>query len=822
MNSTLYGMYFGAAAALSLTVTAPTNAQDAAATQQIAQPSRTGPPDLGEIIVTARRVEESLQDVPISITVFTQQTLTERNIVNAQDLAAITPSLSSDNSWGDENSSFAIRGFTQQNGTQPTVGVYFADVVAPRGASNNLPIGDGAGPGSFFDLQNVQVLNGPQGTLFGRNTTGGAVLLVPQKPTAKQEGYAEISYGNYDMKRIQVVENLPISDIARFRIGVDRMDRDGYLNNDTGIGSTRFDGIDYLAVRASLVVDLSPDLENYQIFSYTHSATTGTDQKLVACDATNPFFGALACPALARQQGTGFDTVQSTVPNPFTRLTQFQLINTTTWHANDLFTVKNIVSYAELKEAENDMLFGTDFNLADLSPVVSGIIHVPVTLPSIPIDFAEVNAIPGGETAHQSTMTDELQVQARSRDGRFVGQGGVYVEESDPLSLTGSQSPIFINCSNLANLQCTDASIIGLGSVNYTTNENYFHDLGVYGQGTYSLTDQLKLTGGARYTMDSASASGQLISYQFPTPNTPVAVCSITSSTDNDCRVHYDERSHAPTWLVDLEYKPLDDILGYLKYSRGYRAGGISLQAPTGYNTFKPEKVDTYEAGLKTSFNGAVSGTFNITGFYNNFSDQQLSLNLLSLVGGAPASSIFNAGKSRIYGADIGASINPFAGFSLYADYTYLNTMLQSVTSFPALPGSSYSIFGYAKAGDELTLAPKNKYSITASYALPLAENIGRISLSVNFVHTDKQLANYIDGNFPAFYGLSYLAARNLLNADLGWKGIGGSHVDLSFFGTNLTNQQYYTAVGGIAPDGFDTVQLSQPRMFGGRIRYSF
>src|SRR5689334_13247585 len=115
---------------------------------------------LDEVIVTARRMEERLQDVPISITVLNEQAIQNHNIVNASDLAAYVPSLSTNTNFGSENSSYAIRGFVQDIGTAPSVGVYFADVVAPRGASNGLPAGDGAGPGSFFDLQNVQVLKG--------------------------------------------------------------------------------------------------------------------------------------------------------------------------------------------------------------------------------------------------------------------------------------------------------------------------------------------------------------------------------------------------------------------------------------------------------------------------------------------------------------------------------------------------------------------------------------------------------------------------------------------------------------------------------------
>src|SRR6201999_3289965 len=117
--------------------------------------------------------------------------------------------------------------------------------------------GNGAGPGSFFDLENVQVLKGPQGTLFGRNTTGGAILLVPQKPTSVLEGYVEGSYGNYNMNRIQAVANIPFSEIARFRIGVDHESREGYLDNTSGIGPNRFNDIDYTALRASLVVDVT-------------------------------------------------------------------------------------------------------------------------------------------------------------------------------------------------------------------------------------------------------------------------------------------------------------------------------------------------------------------------------------------------------------------------------------------------------------------------------------------------------------------------------------------------------------------------------------
>src|SRR5262249_33091653 len=133
-----------------------------------------------------------------------------------------------------------------------------------------------------FDLQNVQVLKGPQGTLFGRNTTGGAVLLVPQKPTSEFGGYAEGSFGNFGMKRGQGVVNFPVNDNLRIRLGVDHHSRDGDLINTTGVGPRDFADINYTAVRASIVADLTPDLENYTIASYTNSDRNGDVQKTIA------------------------------------------------------------------------------------------------------------------------------------------------------------------------------------------------------------------------------------------------------------------------------------------------------------------------------------------------------------------------------------------------------------------------------------------------------------------------------------------------------------------------------------------------------------
>ena len=822
MNRRLLRRLGVATTALALGQAAPVLAQTAAPRATPSTPQETAPTQ--DIVVTARRIDERLRDVPISITVFNQSTLQDRNIVNAQDLATITPSLSSNANFGSENSAFAIRGFVQDIGTQPSVGVFFADVVAPRGAANNFPVGDGAGPGSVFDLPNVQVLKGPQGTLFGRNTTGGDILLVPVKPTGRFEGYAEASYGNYDMREFQAVVNLPVSDTVRFRVGVDRNIRDGYMHNTTGIGASNLDNVDYTAVRASLVIDITPNLENYTIFSWVSSNTNGTAQKLIACDPTQALGLGLACPALARNAGQGFYDTQSTLANPYSHTNKGQFINTTTWRANDNLIVKNIFSYAQLEESIQMMEFGVDFHLSDLNNAFFG--GAPL-LPNVRIPFATVSSIDGGDTAHESTLTEELQVQYRSDDGRFTGQTGVYFEESDPLSTVGSQGPLFLNCTNSATMQCTDytAPYFGaaaLGGYSYSSNRTFFHDAAAYAQATYAITDRLKITGGVRYTSDVTTVAGQQISYKFYQPNTPTQSCTLPQSDPSTCAASYREASSAPTGMVDLEYKPNNDVLGYIKYSRGYRGGGVSFQAPTGYNTFAPEQVNTYEAGVKTSFHGPLRGSFDVTGFYNDFSNQQLQFGLAS-TSVSPASAIFNAGQSRIYGAEVEASLIPIHNLVLSLSYTYLNTDIVKIAK-PTIPADSpYTLQPPANPGDPLVLSPANKASLTAAYTLPLNSRYGKLSFSVNGVYTDKQLANYVDRLSPYAQPYAWLKATTLMNLSINWKNVWSAPVDLSVFGTNVTNLKYYAIVPGLITSvGFETGEVAPPAMYGVRLRYHF
>jgi iron complex outermembrane receptor protein len=843
MNRALTKFVFAATTALTLTT--PAMAQEAQGAA-----SNTS----GDIIVTARRTEERLQDVPISMTVFNQEQIANRNIVDGTDLARFTPSLQANSRFGPETAMFAIRGFTQENFTSPSVGTYFADVIGPR-ANGGTPGGNGAGVGQLFDLQNVQVLKGPQGTLFGRNTTGGAVLIVPQRPTDEFGGYIEGQYGNYDMYRMQGVLNVPLADTFKARIGFDRMKRDGYLRNRSDIGPDRMADTDYWAFRASILAELTPDLENYTIGRYSESKTKGLYATLIAANAagcrdgvdpvaypspaagsTGAFLAPLACAGtLARAEANdyGFWDVENGNPTPFLKIKQWGLINTTTWNASDTITLKNIASYQQFSQSQS-LYIGNDNYVA---PAAWG------QFAGQTFTWVGLNPAANLHNVEQQTFTEELQLQGRSADGRLDYVVGGYYEKASPLSpFQGSYSPITytipsipalvsLHCTDVANLQCSTINSLGApvprvnGLLQNSLTRYWYENIGFFAQGTYDITEQFAVTGGLRYTIDKTKAQGGTRQLFFFAPNQYSAVCAannlIPATSGEDCvnaipTSTAKQKSEKPTWLINLDYKPTDDILLYGKYARGYRQGNINASntIPQGWG---PEKVDSYEIGAKFSFRGELSGYFNAAAFYNDFSDQQLAASLIPALGStaSPAQAIVNAGKSRITGLEIDSVFN-YSLFNLAIGYTYLDTKLKSFTPvnfdgyLPATPNSD--------VGGPLPLSPKHKLTITPSVDIPVDESLGRITLGGTYLYTSSQVTSASAvtpfGTVPSF---------EIVNLNLNWNSIGGSPVDLALFASNIFNEKYYTFIGGgWQSTGVEYGTVGQPKMYGARLRFRF
>lgn len=769
-----------------------------------------------EIIVTARRTEEVIQNVPISMTVFNQEMLSERNVTNGADLVAYTPSLNVNQRFGSDQATFAIRGFTQEFRTTASVAVYFADVVAPRGGGS-ITAGDGAGPGAFFDLQNVQVLKGPQGTLFGRNTTGGAIQLVPQEPTNNLEGYLEQSVGNYSMRRTQGVLNIPITDRVRARFGVDTQKRDGYIDNVSGIGPSHFNDVDYIGGRASLIVDVTDSIQNYTIFSSTNSENNGTIQGLFACDPAAPL--AMLCePTLASQQGDFYSVASGDMSDPVSRLKQWQLINTTTWDVNDDLTIKNVLSYAKLEQTMRSSIFGTNFRL----PAALGAINP--ALAGAHLSFYPAGQLPGIPTNSQTSFVEELQASGSALESRLTWQGGLYFENSKPDGWSGTGGPGFLACAQAplgdpAAWQCADPT--GSGSVSSMLGKIEYTNTAAYAQTTYEISDEFRVTTGLRYTVDKTDGTNEQVLYSgfpafaFGAPTS--RDCGIGTAVAPDCSQHLSQKSEAPTWLIDFDYLPTPDHMYYAKYARGYRQGALNMFGAEGLQTFEPEKVDSYEVGSKWSFHAPLAGTLNIAAFYNDLSDQQLQVGVSSSQNlASPTTAIVNAGASTIQGIEVESTLQLYEGLMFSLSYAYLDTKLDTISPVSLPTGGRYdTLIPAAVEGGRLTFSPRNTVTTALNYRLPVSVDIGEISVGGSYTYIDEQLSTV------GTYGL--MPSRNLVNLNASWKGIAGSNFDASVFATNVTDEEYPVNITGLYDSsGMDFRVTGEPKMVGARLKYNF
>jgi len=338
------------------------------------------------------------------------------------------------------------------------------------------------------------------------------------------------------------------------------------------------------------------------------------------------------------------------------------------------------------------------------------------------------------------------------------------------------------------------------------------------------------MTLGGRYTFDKINGFNESTRI---TPDGTTQTCNDTYRfrsesggalvvTDpSECHFEVSTSSKKPTWLVDLDYTPIDDLLLYAKYARGYRQGGLNFTA-IGLEDWDPEKVDAYELGLKTSLPGGMRGFFNVSAFYNDFQDQQVVSATVSKPGiGAQAggNAVLNAGKSVIQGIEVDASVILATYLRLDLGYTFLDTELKELNVPTLPPESPYSaIIPVANLGEPLNLSPKHRTNVGLTLTLPLDPQLGDVDFGAIWVHTSSQIAN---GSVPEDIGV--IPSTDLLNLNFNWKSIMMTGFDASLFVTNATDEDIPVSTGGgFTSGGIGDIMLAAPRMYGARLRYNF
>ncbi len=590
---------------------------------------------LAEIVVTAQKREQNLQDVPVAVTALTGAQLSDAGAVEPLSLAELTPNLTAKNAVGNTAPIFALRGIGLNdfatNGTQP-VGVYLDEVYLANNSQLSFQL---------MDMDRVEVLKGPQGTLYGRNTTAGAISFITHKPTDQFDSSVSVTAGEWDLFRAEGYVNGPISDTlsARFSFSAERQFKGYFVNDATGDswGQSR-----RAAWRGQLLWNLG---DTHVLVNY-HGGIDKSDDwyyKWIAEAVPGQTPVSTADEALAAQQNPNiYHGTHTFSPQPFIN----NLANGITVNADRDYGFATLKSVTGLEDLE--------YNRSE--------------------DYGSIPVPDGWNTyaGHLLEYSEELRLTSQGNAawswivGAFFGhdrlrENDLYNELNNPVYYTYLFGENYVQTTNSAAL--------------FTHND-------------IRLTDAMRLTLGLRYTDErkhyvggTTPMGGDHDSNVF-FPNGTVCVTSCVVDTT----LHYRE----PTGKVGLDYR-IGDVLLYASASRGYKSGGVTGFYVTDVGAkapYKPEFINAYETGFKSSWAG---NTLRLNGalFYYDYKDLQA----FGVVGNEFR--IFNITKSRVEGAELEASWLPFKGFEWNLGLGLLNTkVLESDIQTISPSGAPVGIVG--------------------------------------------------------------------------------------------------------------------------------
>ncbi|MFM5885394.1 MAG: TonB-dependent receptor [Novosphingobium sp.] len=724
---------------------------------------------LGEIVVTARRRAENLQDVPLAVTAYTQEALTQKGITDRTSLADNTPSLFTINGgYPREFAFFALRGQGPAFGSTPGVVNYFAEVPNAVGVDGRV--------GTYYDLASVQVLAGPQGTLFGKNATGGNILFEPAKPTSKLEGYARLEYGNYNDRRAEGALNLPIvPDRVMLRVAGEIGRRDGYTTDVGPLFTGKdYDNLRYESARVSLTLRPVDGFENTTIARYYHSNTNGGGTVLSAfnlasaADLTSIGFGIV--PVLAFYPGMATAVAEQNARGPrrvaydldqFSQTEYWQVINQTSIDLTSKLKLRNIVSYSQFRNH-----YGYDYDAT-----------------VFPLAGQSSRAFP---TNAPNYFTEELQLQGTALDDAVTFSLGGYLDRQtwkDPAGIEqfwtfpfGTLSP---PVSALFTQTNRSEAVFGQATV----------DLGKLSPGLTGLS----LTGGLRYTWEHSFVS-----------QTIIAPPAVSGTAD----------SKYPSYTVTLDYDVTPGVHAYVTARDAYKSGGVNGPVPAGSNfrTFPPERLSDIELGLKSQFSvGTMKVRANLAAYRGSYNNIQRTTTESVDVGGSTAllNVTRSAAKGRIQGLEFNGAVVLVPGLTVTGSYSYIDAKYTRIDD-----ASANAIL----AGAPFPFTPKHKFSLGASYETALGK-AGDLALSVNYTRQSSVSTAQTNASF-----YRYLPGYGLLNANFDLRNVGGSPIDLGLFATNLTNATNSVGVADFyaAPPGTVGLTYNEPRMYGVRVSYRF
>ncbi len=728
-----------------------------------------------EVVVTARRKDENIQSVPISVSVVSSEVMENFRFEDLDNLQSLEPSFSVSASSGRTNAPvYSLRGIRPTEaiyGQDPTVAIYLADVVQSPAQGSNL---------GFYDLENIQVLKGPQGTLFGRNTIGGAILLTPRKPGEEFAGEIMVGAGTYDLFETQFGVDLPLADNLQMRLAGRTIDGGDYQTNVAPGASygQELGGQKTRALRATAVGQFATDISNTLMLTYDDKRTNGRGTTIQAVNPDHPRAGILPgfAEAVDRARSRSLKDIESDLAQK-DDVEAWSITNTTTGSLSDSVNFKVIANY---REVETDVVFDLDAT-------------------------SLVGVLTSEQQASLDHMSFEGQLLGTALDGRLDWVSGLYFyqedgEESSPGSFFGTR-------------------LLQSGEVD---NKSY----SAFVQGSYELAPDLTLTLGGRLNRDEKSmvirqsTGGTLCLLQVANPaGTGLVRLPITG-----CEISLSDSFSQPTGTIALDYQLTNDVLLYATSRFGYRSGGFNLRAsqPIQYEPFEEEQVIDFEVGSKADWSlGAMQMRTNFAIFYQEYDDIQRTVAVANPLSNSPASVVTNAAAAEVFGIELQQTIMPVDNLTLQFNLAYNDPEYKEWVD-PATNADLSSTPFY--------FTPEFAGNVMVSYEAKLPSDLGSLNFSVNAAYTDDIWINALHTSVTIAQHPA--AVRPLLkqedywlfDANIGWKEVGGTPLDLNLYIKNLTDEEY--KVGGVqlytGASGFISAAYGEPRTYGMQLRYNF
>ncbi|MEL7028563.1 MAG: TonB-dependent receptor [Pseudomonadota bacterium] len=726
-----------------------------------------------EITVTARKREENLQDTPIAITAFTASDLEMRNVTTLDGIGDFTPNLVFDKGTGGTGGSTTtqiyMRGIGQADflfTTEPGVGIYVDGVYQPRSI------------GSIMDLVNferVEVLKGPQGTLFGKNTVGGAINIVSRRPGNEFGGRIEATYGRFDRIDVRGHVDVPlIEDTLAASIAISSHDIDGYVRRP--LAGDRLGGINSKGVRGQLSWTPTESFDVLLSADYVRHRDDAIANTLIDVDQTGSLiglWGALVAPTLGVTYDESFisdDPFVSSGTGPnFSDLDLWGVSGIVTWDLGEV-TLKSITAYRE-----QDAFFGHDSD------------HSPIRFFEQDVDD------------DQQQISQELQVLGSNFDGRLDWTvGALYFHEEGLSTYRIAFAPGLFDA-----LEALPPGIIpGLGGAGNPIHPALDFDGAVsagidndsysaFSHFSFDVTDRLRLSGGVRYTSDEK---------EFDSVFERFSAGVVT----HDVSVSDDWSAWTPK--ASLDYRFTENVMAYASAARGFKSGGFNGRPTSAFvarQPFDPEFVWTYEVGVKTSTPDRRL-VINAAAFYSDYTNLQLLAVASDDFGGIVAL-VENAGEAEIKGFELEMNAVPARNLRLDAGIGFLDA------EYVELDPSVTSI----TLDSELVKAPKWSLNIGGDYTIPLVDTL-QATLRADYSYRSR--TQHVPDNNPLLTQDGY----SLVNLRLTFAPEEGPW-EFSVFGTNVTDERYIT--NGLSQ--FDTlgttdVTFGRPAEWGLTAKWSF